>query len=66
MLEYAEKLTKIPQLMSNKDALKLKEAGFSNTDLFDIADVTAFFNYTNRMALSLDMMPNHEYHAKNR
>ncbi|MDB4218859.1 hypothetical protein N8199_05585 [Emcibacteraceae bacterium] len=66
MLEYAEKLTKIPQLMSNEDALKLKEAGFSNTDLFDIADVTAFFNYTNRMALSLDMMPNHEYHAKNR
>ena len=66
MLEYAEKLTKIPQLMSNEDALKLKEAGFSNTDLFDIADVTAFFNYTNRMALSHDMIPNHEYHAKNR
>lgn len=66
MLEYAEKLTNTPELMSNEDTFKLKEAGFSEADLFDIADVAAFFNYTNRMALSLDMMPNSEYHSKNR
>lgn len=66
MLEYAEKLTNTPELMSNEDTLKLTEAGFSEADLFDIADVAAFFNYTNRMALSLDMMPNSEYHSKNR
>lgn len=66
MLEYAEKLTNTPELMSDEDTFKLKEAGFSESDLFDIADVAAFFNYTNRMALSLDMMPNSEYHSKNR
>jgi hypothetical protein len=28
--------------------------------------VAAFFNYTNRMASALEMMPNPEYHAMNR
>ena len=36
------------------------------TTLIDISDVAAFFNYTNRMAHALDMMPNPEYHAMNR
>ncbi len=66
MLEYAEKLTKTPELMSDNDRKKLNDEGFSDVDIFDVADVAAFFNYTNRMALSLDMMPNPEYHAMNR
>lgn len=66
MLEYADKLTKTPELMSSADRDKLTDAGFSQSDIFDVADVTSFFNYTNRMALSLDMMPNPEYHAMNR
>ena len=32
----------------------------------DICDVAAFFNYTNRMAFGLDMMPNAAYHAMHR
>lgn len=66
MLEYADKLTKTPELMSSENREKLTNVGFSQADIFDIADVTSFFNYTNRMALSLDMMPNPEYHAMNR
>lgn len=38
----------------------------SDQDIFDIGDVAAFFNYTNRMAHGLDMMPNPDYHARNR
>lgn len=33
---------------------------------FDICDVVAFFNYTNRMAHGLDMIPNREYHKMDR
>ena len=35
-------------------------------DIFDITDTAAFFNYTNRMAHGLDMMPKPEYHGMNR
>jgi len=66
MLEYAHKLTSTPELIEDIDRKKLSEAGFSQQDIFDITDVTAFFNYTNRMALGLDMMPNPEYHKMNR
>lgn len=66
MLEYAEKLTNTPEKMCDDDRQKLTDAGFTEADIFDIADVASFFNYTNRMALSLDMMPNREYHSMNR
>lgn len=66
MLEYAEKLTSTPELIGDMDRGNLSDAGFSQSDIFDISDVTAFFNYTNRMALGLDMMPNPEYHKMNR
>lgn len=66
MLEFAEKLTKTPELMGDGDREKLTKSGFSEADIFDISDVASFFNYTNRMALSLDMIPNAEYHKMNR
>ena len=66
MFEYVEKITKTPESMTDADRNKLSSAGYSELDIFDISDVAAFFNYTNRMALSLDMMPNKEYHKMNR
>jgi alkylhydroperoxidase family enzyme len=52
--------------MSDDDRKILFDNGFSEADIFDIIDVASFFNYTNRMALGLDMMPNKEYHSMNR
>jgi len=66
MLDYAWKLTKTPHEIGDTDRAALKDAGFSEQDIFDISDVTAFFNYTNRMAHGLDMMPNPDYHAMSR
>lgn len=66
MLEFAWKLTETPHLIGEPDRQGLREAGFSDDDIFDICDVAAFFNYTNRMAHGLDMMPNPEYHAMSR
>lgn len=66
MLEYAEKLTNTPEIITDTDREKLTNAGFSHSDIFDITDVAAFFNYTNRMALGVDMIPNPEYHKMNR
>ncbi len=66
MLDFAWKLTKTPQDIGEEDRQGLRNVGFSDQDIFDICDVTGFFNYTNRLAHGLDMMPNPEYHAMNR
>ena len=51
---------------TDEDRQALRDAGFSDADVFDIADVAGFFNYTNRVAHAVDMMPNPEYHALGR
>jgi uncharacterized peroxidase-related enzyme len=66
MLDYAWKLTATPHDMAEADRQGLRDVGFSDADIFDITDTAAFFNYTNRMAHGLDMMPNPEYHGMNR
>ncbi len=66
MLDFTWKLTESPREIVEADRQTLRDAGFTEADIFDICDVTAFFNYTNRMAHGLDMMPNPAYHAKTR
>ena len=66
MLDFAWKLTLTPHDISEEDRQDLRDAGFSDQDIFDICDVAAFFNYSNRMAHGLDMMPNREYHKMDR
>ena len=66
MLDFAWKLTETPQDIGEADRQALRDAGFTDQDIFDIADTAGFFNYTNRLAHGLDMMPNPDYHAMNR
>jgi uncharacterized peroxidase-related enzyme len=66
MLDFVWKLTKKPFDINEIDRELLRENKFSDKDIFDISDIAAFFNYTNRMAHGLDMIPNTEYHARNR
>ena len=66
MLDFAYKLTKEPSLIENRDRERLREAGFTEEDIFDIADTVAFFNMSNRIASGLDMQPNKQYHKMNR
>lgn len=66
MLDFAWKLTLKPDQISDRDRATLSEQGLSDEDVFDLCDVVGFFNYTNRVAHGVDMMPNPEYHAMNR
>jgi uncharacterized peroxidase-related enzyme len=66
MLDFAVRLTTTPDDVREADRQALRDAGFSDPDLFDLFEVVAFFNYSNRMAAALDLMPNPEYHAMNR
>jgi uncharacterized peroxidase-related enzyme len=66
MLDFACKLTESPQKVGEADRQLLRDAGFSDEEIWDICAVASFFNMTNRMASGVDMMPNEEYHAQAR
>jgi uncharacterized peroxidase-related enzyme len=66
MLDFAWKLTTTPHLVDESDRNALRSHGFSEEDIFDIADVAGFFNMSNRVASAVDMMPNPEYHVMDR
>ncbi len=63
MLDFAVLLTEAPHEVTEEDRQALREEGFGDEDIFDIAETAAFFNYTNRVAHAVDMMPNAEYHG---
>lgn len=63
MLDFAVKLTERPDTIEEADRQALRDAGFSDRDIWDIASVAAFFNMSNRVAAAVDMRPNDEYHA---
>lgn len=44
MLEYVEKLTLTPSLMTEADVRKLRDAGWNDRDILDIVHVCAYFN----------------------
>ena len=66
MLDFAVKLTAEPWMIEEDDRERLRRAGFSDRDIWDIAAVAAFYNMTNRLASATDMRPNSQYHAQGR
>lgn len=66
MLAFAEKMTVESFKIGEYDREALRDAGFSDRDIWDIANVAGFFNMTNRVASATDMRPNDEYHAQAR
>src|SRR6202790_2018273 len=63
MLDFAAKLTVEPWAIEESDRARLRGAGFSGRDIWDIAAVVSFYNMTNRLASPTDMRPNGAYHA---
>jgi len=66
MLDFAVKLTAEPWTVEENDREHLRQLGFSDRDIWDIAAVAAFYNMTNRLASATDMRPNSQYHAQAR
>jgi len=66
MLDFTEKLTEASHKIEEGDRQALRDVGFSDADIWDIAAVAAFFNMTNRVSSAVDKQPNMEYHSQNR
>ncbi|MBB93267.1 MAG: alkylhydroperoxidase [Rhodobacteraceae bacterium] len=66
MLDFAAKVTTASATIEEDDRQALRDQGFTDRDIWDIANVAAFFNMTNRVASATAMQPNDDYHAQAR
>ena len=66
MLDFAAKVTTDSAAIEEPDREALRQAGFTDRDIWDIINVTGFFNMSNRVASATAMQPNPEYHARSR
>ncbi|HET8978299.1 MAG TPA: peroxidase-related enzyme [Solirubrobacteraceae bacterium] len=63
---YAEKLTLSPREVTRDDLQALLDAGLSTEEAWDVAELAAMYNLTNRMAMATNMLPNAEYSGQAR
>jgi uncharacterized peroxidase-related enzyme len=66
MCEVAVKLTEEPGDVTEADLDKLREVGYSDGEIWDIASLTALFNLSNRLASFADIRPNEEFYTLGR
>jgi uncharacterized peroxidase-related enzyme len=57
MLAFAVKLTRTPSAMTEADVVALRAHGLSDEAIHDVVQVTALFNYYNRLADGLGIDP---------
>jgi uncharacterized peroxidase-related enzyme len=63
---YAEKLTLTPTQLTREDLQSLLDVGLTLEEAWDVAELAAMYNLTNRMAMATNMLPNPEYSAQAR
>lgn len=66
MLDFAMKVSRSAEEVSEADFAALAAHGFSNDDVWDIAAVAAFFALSNRLANVTAMRPNEEFYLMGR
>jgi len=66
MMDFVVKMTEESYKIEEVDRQILRENGYSDQDIWDIASIASFFNMSNRMASAIDMRPNAEYHSLDR
>jgi len=66
MLDFAVKLTEASDRCTDGDVQALRDAGWKDEEIMDIAQVAAMFNFTNRLASGLGWVPNREYFSLGR
>ncbi len=63
ILDFAVRLTKTPLECLESDLDGLHRAGLTQHEVWDVIEIAAMYNFTNRMSQAIGMLPNREYHA---
>lgn len=61
MLEYAEKITLRPNEVDKRDVQRLREVGWTDREILDIAALTSYRNFITRMADALGVELTEDY-----
>ena len=62
MLDFAMKVSQRAQEVGEADSVMLREHGFSDDEIWDIAAIAAFFGMSNRLANFTSLRPNDEFY----
>ena len=64
MLDYVERLTRDPSMVTLANVQALRDAGFGDVDILAIAEVTGYYAYANRIAggLGVQLEPERSDH----
>ncbi len=63
VLDFSVMLTMDPHDCTEDDIRQLKSLGLTQEEVWDVIEIAAMYNFTNRMASATGMIPNREYHA---
>jgi len=66
MLDFAVKLARTPEAITDADRQTLQQHALSDEDIWDIGGITALFALSNRMAHLIEMRANDEFYLLGR
>ena len=66
MLDFAVKVSRHANTISDEDIQALAQHGFSDQDVWDIGSIAAFFALSNRLANMANIRPNEEFYHMGR
>ena len=63
LVDLAHKVTTDPKSIGPADFERLREAGLEEADILEAVETSAWFNHTNRIFISLGVIPDEKYFA---
>jgi uncharacterized peroxidase-related enzyme len=63
LVDFAHKVTTNPKSVSRGDFDRLRDAGLDEADILEAVETSAWFNHTNRIFISLGVIPDEKYFA---
>jgi uncharacterized peroxidase-related enzyme len=63
LVDFAHKVTTAPKSVTPADFDRLRDAGLDDEDILEAVETSAWFNHTNRIFISLGVIPDEKYFA---
>jgi uncharacterized peroxidase-related enzyme len=64
LVEFAHKVTTAPKSVGNADIEGLRAVGLEDADIVEALETSAWFSHTNRIFISLGVIPDEKYFAR--
>jgi uncharacterized peroxidase-related enzyme len=61
LADVAEKLTTQPTSVGTEELDRLRQAGFDEPAALEVLEISAFFNYANRLTIALNVVPDKQF-----